>query len=104
MLPPASGPVESSPVSKVQPYFLQHKCDEVQTFDKNVQQLETITPEQFLEHLRGSDGDDLLPSEIPKLGGLTINNFCDLANGIAQSINARREHCLLCIYLFLTTP
>ena len=46
----ASGSVESQ-VGYVQPYF--------------VQQLETIIPEQFLECLRCSDGNDLLPSEIP---------------------------------------
>ena len=35
--------------------------------------------------------------------GLSIDGFLPLANGIAQSIKARCEPHLLCIYLFLTT-
>jgi hypothetical protein len=100
--PPASAPVKSSPVGKVQPYFIQHKRDQVQAFDRNVQQLEPLTPEQLLECL--DVNDNLFPSDIsdspddPSIGG-----FLPLANDIAQSIKARREHHLWCIYLFLTT-
>ena len=53
---------ESSPAGKVQPYFIQHKRDRVQAFDENVQWLEPLTPEQFLESLDVSD--NLLPSDI----------------------------------------
>jgi hypothetical protein len=66
-----------------------------------------MTPEAFTECLRGSGSDGLFPSEteIPESPrGLSIDGFCDLANDIAQSIKARREHRRLCIYLFLTTP
>jgi hypothetical protein len=79
-----------------------YKRDRVQAFDENVQQLERLTPEQFLECLGVSD--DLFPSEIPDSPrGLSMDDFCPLANDIAQSIKARREHRLLCIYLFLRT-
>jgi hypothetical protein len=100
--PPASAPLKSSPVGKAQPYFIQHKRDQVQKFDVNVQQLETLTPEKFLECLDVSD--DVLTSNISDPHyEFSINGFLPLANGIAQSIKARREHHLLCIYLFLTT-
>jgi hypothetical protein len=98
--PPASAPVKSSPVGKVQPYFIQHKRDRVQAFDENEQQLEGLTTEQFLERLAVSD--NLFPSKIPDPpNGLSIDGFCSLANEIALSIKARRGHRLLCIYLFL---
>jgi hypothetical protein len=67
-----------------------------------VQEPEPFTSEQFLDYLnvRG----DLFPSDISNPpDGLSIGNFCSLANEIAKSIKARREHRLLCIYLFLTT-
>jgi hypothetical protein len=50
--PPALAPVRSSPVSKD---LIQHKRDQVQAFDDNVQQLGRLTPELFLECLRVSD-------------------------------------------------
>ena len=94
-------PPASAPVDKVQPYFIQHKRDRVQPFDENVQQVEPLTPEQFLECLDVSD--NLFPSDISDSpDGLSIDGFLSLANGIAQSIKARREHHLLGIYLFLT--
>jgi hypothetical protein len=100
--PPASAPAKSSPVGKVPPYFIPHKRDQVQAFDETVQQLELLTPEQFLKCL--GVRDDLLPSEIPNSArGLSNSNFCLRANVIARSIKARREHRLLCIYLFLRT-
>ena len=78
-----------------------HKCNQVQAFDKNVQ-LDPFTEKQFLECL--DVGDKLIPSEIPHSPqNLSIDGFCSLANGIAQSIKETREHHLLCIYLFLTT-
>jgi hypothetical protein len=103
------GPFQVVPVrvGKVQPYYIQHKRDEVQAFDKTFQELKSImmTPEAFTECLRGSGSDSLFPSEIPESPrGLSIDGFCGLANDIAQSIKTRREHCHLCIYLFLTTP
>jgi len=73
--------------------------DQVQAFDENVQQL-PLTPEQFLECLAVSDNLFEIPDS-PR--GLSIDGFCSLANDIAKSIRARREHRLLCIYLFLTT-
>jgi hypothetical protein len=100
--PPASAPFKSSPVGKVQPYFIQHKRDQVQKFDVNVQQLETLTPKKFLECLGVSD-NVLTPNISDSHYEFSINGFLPLANGIAQSIKARREHHLLCIYLFLTT-
>jgi hypothetical protein len=100
--PPASAPVKSAPVGKVHPHVIQHKRNQVQAFNENAQQLELLTPEQFLECLGVSD--DLSPSEIPDSPrGLSIDDFCPLANDIAQSIKARREHRLLCNYLFLRT-
>jgi hypothetical protein len=100
--PPASAPVKSSPVGKVQPYFIQHKRDQVQAFDQNVQQLEPLTPEQLLKYL--DVNDNLFPSDISDSpDDPSIDGFLPLANDIAQSIKARREHHLLCIYLFLTT-
>jgi hypothetical protein len=101
--PPASAPVESSPVGKVQPYFIQHKRDQVQAFDKAVQEPEPFTTsEQFFDYLKVRG--DLFPSDICNPhGGLSIDNFVLWANEIAKSIKARREHRLLCIYLFLTT-
>ena len=101
-LPPALAPFKSSPVGKVQPYFIQHKRDQVQKFDVNVQQLELLTPEKFLECLDVSD-DVLTPCIPDSHYDFSINGFLPLANGIAQSIKARREHHLLCVYLFLTT-
>ena len=89
-------PPASAPVDKVQPYFIQHKRDRVQPFDENVQQVEPLTPEQFLECLDVSD--NLFPSDISDSpDGLSIDGFLSLANGIAQSIKARCEHNLLCI-------
>ena len=100
--PPASAPFKSSPVGKIQPYFIQHKRDQVQKFDVNVQQLEPLTPEKFLKCLDVSD--DVLTSHISdSCHDFSMNGFLPLANGIAQSIKARGEHHLLCIYLFLTT-
>jgi hypothetical protein len=97
-----SAPFKSSPVGKVQPYFIQHQRDQVQKFDVDVQKLEPLTPEKFLECLDVSD--DVLTSYISDSHyDFSINGFLPLANGIAQSIKARREHHLLCIYLFLTT-
>ena len=99
--PPASVPVKSSPVGKVQPYYIQRKRDQVQAFDENVQNLKPLTPEKFLEYLDVSDS--LFPSDISASpDGLSIDGFLPLANQIAQSIKAKREH-LLSIYLFLTT-
>ena len=93
---------KSSPVGKVQPYFIQHKRDQVQTFDKSVQQLETLTSDAFLDDLRASNIN--FPSDIANSHpGLSMDDFCSRANDIAQTIKARREHRLLCIYLFLTT-
>ncbi len=100
--PPASAPVKSSPVGKVQPYYIQHKRDQVQAFDESVQQLECLTEEQFLKYLHFTD--NLFPSDISNsLPGLSINGFLPVANSIARSIKARREHHLLSIYLFLMT-
>jgi hypothetical protein len=97
--PPASAPAKSSPVRRVQPYYIQHKRDQVQAFDENGQQLERFTSqEHFLDYL--DVGDDLLPSDISNRRH-DLDNFLTLANEIAQSIKARREHHLLCIYLFL---
>ena len=99
-MPPALVPDKSSSVGKVPPYFIQHKRDQVQAFDKNVQ-LDPFTAKQFLECL--DVRDKLIPSEIPHSPqNLSIDGFCSLANGIAQSIKETREHYLLCIYLFLT--
>lgn len=98
--PPASAPVKSSPVGKVPPYFIQDKRDQVQAFDENVQQLEGFTPEQFLECLRVSEIYNQIPDSPHSP---SIDGFCSLANDIAQSIKAKREHHLLCIYLSLTT-
>ena len=99
--PPASAPFKSSP-GKVQPYFLQHRRNEIQKFDVNVQQLESLTPKKFLECLDVSD--DVFTSYTSDSNyNFSINGFLPLANGIARSIKARREHHLLCIYLFLTT-
>jgi hypothetical protein len=102
--PPTSAPVKSSPVGKVQPYYIQHKRDQVQAFDESMvmEQLKPFTTEQqFLECLAVSDG--LFPSKIPDShNGLSFDGFCSLANDIAKSIKATREHRLLCIYLFLT--
>ena len=81
---------------------IRHKRDQVQAFDKNVQQLDPLTEKQFLECL--GVRDNLIPSEFPHSPqNLSIDGFCSLANGIAQSIKETREHHLLCIYLFLTT-
>ncbi|KAH9985188.1 hypothetical protein BJV74DRAFT_577760 [Russula compacta] len=80
-------------VGKVNHYLIPHKRDQVEAFDEYIQQRKTITPERFLEYLRGSDGDDPLPSEIPSSPkGLSIDGFLDLANDIAQSINARLDY------------
>jgi hypothetical protein len=100
---PASAPVGSSPVGKIQPNFIQHKRDQVQAFDKVVQEPEPFaTSEQFLDYLKVRG--DLFPSDISNpRRGLSIDGFLPLANDIAQSIKARCEHHLLCIYLFLTT-
>ncbi len=98
--PPASAPVKSSPVGKVQPYYIQHKRDQVQAFHENVQQLECLTEDQFFKYLRVTE--DLFPPDSPRGLSININSFCSLANEIARSIKARREHRLLCIYLFLT--
>jgi hypothetical protein len=100
--PPASAPFKSSPVGKVQPYYIQHKRDQVQAFDVNVQQLELLTPDQFLVCLRFND--DMFHYKIPdSFGDPSIDNFCPLANDIAQSIKTKREHRLLYIHLFLRT-
>ena len=105
--PPASAPVKSSPVGKVPPYFIQDKRDQVQAFDENVQQLEGFTPEQFLECLRVSEINRIPDSKINQIpdspDSFSIDGFCSLANDIARSIKAKREHHLLCIYLSLTT-
>ncbi|KAN0139749.1 hypothetical protein V8E53_002411 [Lactarius tabidus] len=86
--PPASAPFKSFPVGKVQPYFIQHKRNQVQKFDVNVQQLETLTPKKFLECLGVSD--NVLTSNISDSHyEFSINGFLPLANGIAQSIKAR---------------
>ncbi len=105
--PPASAaksaPAKSSPVGKVDPYFIQHKRDQVQAFDDGIQQLEPIPSQEFLKCLRFHDALQL-PSTIPSpLGGFSIDGFLTLANDIAGSIKKKREYHLLCIYLFLTT-
>jgi hypothetical protein len=97
--PPVSAPVKSSPVGKVQPYFIPHKRDQVQAFDKNVQYSERLTPEQFLERL--AVNDNLFPSVSPQ--DRSIEKFCSLANKVALFIYEKCEHHLLCIYPFLTT-
>ena len=67
-----------------------------------LEQLEPLTPDNFLKYLHASDIEfhfDVADSH----RGLSIDDFCSRANDIAQTIKARREHRLLCIYLFLTT-
>ena len=96
-MPPALVPDKSSSVGKVPPYFIQHKRDQVQAFDKNVQ-LDPFTAKQFLECL--DVGDKLIPSEIPHSPqNLSIDGFCSLANDIAQSIREKRER-RLCVFIF----
>ena len=75
----------SSPIGNVQPHFPEHKRHEVHIFDENVQQLNTITPETFLECLGGGDSNDLLPSETPNSPeGLSNEGFLSLANDISN--------------------
>ena len=67
-----------------------------------LEQLEPLTPDNFFKYLHASDIEfhfDVADSHC----GLSIDDFCSRANDIAQTIKARREHHLLCIYLFLTT-
>ena len=67
-----------------------------------LEQLEPLTPDNFLKYLHASDIKfhfDVADSH----RGLSIDDFCSRAKDIAQTIKARREHHLLCIYLFLTT-
>ena len=103
--PPSSAADKSSTVGKVPPYIIQHKRDQVQAFDKNVQQTECITEQQFFNCL--GFGDKKFPPMIPNsLQPRPIEGFCDLANGIAQYIqqsNVKSEHFLLYVYVFLTT-
>ncbi len=100
--PPPSAPDKSSPFGKVQPYYIQHKRDQVQAFDESIQQLKCLTEEEFLEYLDFTD--NLFPPDISdSLPGLSISGFLPVANNIARSIKARREHHLLSIYLFLMT-
>jgi hypothetical protein len=64
--------------------------------------LEPLTPDNFLKYLHASDIKfpfDVADSHC----SLSIDDFCSRANDIAQTIKARCEHRLLCIYLFLTT-
>ena len=94
---------KSSPVGKVPPYYIQHKREQVQAFDKLVQQLDPFTEKQFLEYLMNV-GDEPIPSKILHSSqNLSFDRFCSLANGIARRIKTKREHHLFCICLFLTT-
>jgi hypothetical protein len=87
--PPASAPVKSSPVGKVQPYYIRHKRSQVQAFDENIQE-NPLTQEQFLQCFNVDD--DLIPSDIfDSRRGLSIDGFLPLANEIAQSIQEMRE-------------
>ena len=94
--PPASAPVESSPVGKVPPFFVQHKRDQVQAFDENIQKkAASLEPEQFLKIL--NEDDIVFPSEFPgKKEDISIDRFCFLANDIALSIQRKSEHSLVC--------
>ena len=68
-------------------YVVQPKRDQVQAFDENIQQLEFLTPIEFLKYLRVSD--DLLSFKIPdSVDDFSIHRFINSANGISRSIKA----------------
>src|SRR5260221_5217251 len=98
--PPASAaksaPAKSSPVGKVEPYFIQHKRDQLQAFDDGIRQLEPLSSQEFLKCLRLHD-DPKLPSTTPSLPRdfFSIDGFLSLANNIAESIKTKREYHLL---------
>ena len=77
-------------------------CTNSEAVTSELEYVQQLDPDNFLKYLHASDID--FPSDIVNSHcGLSIDDFCSWANDIAQTIKARHEHCLLCIYLFLTT-
>ena len=77
-------------------------CANSEAVTSELEYIQQLDPDNFLKYFHASDIDS--PSNISHSHrGLSIDDFCSRANDIAQTIKARHEHCLLCIYLFLMT-
>ena len=77
-------------------------CANSEAVTSKLEYVQQLDPDNFLKYLHASDIE--FPSDTAHSHrGLSIDDFCSWANDIAQTIKARREHRLLCIYLFLTT-
>ena len=77
-------------------------CANSEAVTSELEYVQQLDPDNFLKFLHASDIE--FPSDIAHSHrGLSIDDFCSRANDIAQTIKARREHCFLYIYLFLTT-
>jgi hypothetical protein len=99
--PPNPVPLKFSPIDKVKSYYLQHRRDQVHTFEGHVQDPESINRTNFLEYLRGSDKPQSRPT--PRLFSgdcFSSNGFVNLANSIAESMGETGEYYLLRIYIF----
>jgi hypothetical protein len=88
---------KSSPVGKVDKYYLPHKCDQYQKFGyEDCPQPEAFTKAQFLEFL------DVKPISCPVFEGEGgKGSFIGLANEVAKSIKGEREHYLFLYLAFL---
>ena len=77
-------------------------CANSEAVTSKLEYVQQLDPDNLLKYLHASDIE--FPSDIAHSHrGLSIDDFCSRANDIAQTIKVRHEHCLLCIYLFLTT-
>ena len=77
-------------------------CTNSEAVTSELEYVQQLDPDNFLKYLHASDIK--FPSDIAHSHhGLSIDDFCSQANDITQTIKVRREHHLLCIYLFLMT-
>ncbi|KAG9020642.1 hypothetical protein FS837_007994, partial [Tulasnella sp. UAMH 9824] len=87
-------PSQSSPVTRVPPYFAEHKRDQVQVFAFNEELHELRDFESsdgFLDFLDGSSDEPIPLSSIPHIKKWSTQTFLKAANTIAKSIKSQRK-------------
>lgn len=88
-------PSQSSPVTRVPPYFAEQKRDQVQVFafNKELHKLRDFESSKgFLDFLHGSSDGTIPLLSIPHINKWSPQTFLNEANTIAKSIQSERRH------------
>jgi hypothetical protein len=94
--PPGSPPQQSSPITKFNPYHLQHKRNQVQAFAK-INEKPFKNTKDFLSSM------DFPSGQLPhRATSLSNENLIDVANEIARDVKEGARH-FFSIWLLLTT-